>query len=1283
MSRNRNKKNRYRIQTGVPVSEVLLEVEEQDGESVETESNPAPTISADMPALGKADGAAPADPPPDEVSIFVPIVKVDATKHEVWGRLAQEVPDHTNEIMDYASSKPLFSAWSEETYKRSGGKSRGNIRAMHQPVAAGKVIALTFNDGERAIDVGTKIVDENEWQKCLEGVYTGFSIGGKYEKRWMDQTNPSLMRYTARPREGSLVDAPAIPTATFQLVKEDGTVELRKFAAQVPPAEPEVEKQALPGAPAATTTTLVDAKIANLPARPAPVRVDPANPPDGTGLQAISNPDQQALSPSPAEATPEQGVKVQTPVAKAYLPLVLEHAQGLILAGKLDEAQALVTCVLKERTATAKAVQDIPNLRHIEQGDPESCGNCLHFRSFNFDKPYCRKFDSCVQYDWVCDAWEKASADADQTLVPLAASGAATTTPPVPVVIAQAEGAAADAQNKIAKAECSCDCASCKAGDHCGKGACAMKAKTDTPAAADDEKDKALAALAARGKSVGIARRDGEPLTAPKGYPTDWKQYGDPANWGWPVDDERAQSALAYYNGGKGKDKYSAQEWAVLGRRLARLAGAVYGKPYKYDPAKKEVRAAEQETQKMTAPNIAELVGQARTLLSTGTPEAIDQAASILEVALDRAPQETPSTATPPPTPTGTPTGSTLTAAQSPPGKTSPTGDNSPSSATTAPKPSIPTTEKGVADSMTTPTPEPNADLPAVTNPPQAGPEIFPLQGDARIRAKLPEFMNALVNGGPKAIQKAFKVAENDQMFFDELYNAALRKVLDDGKINYDNRELMTKAVLFGTKGMGAGDEDELRKGVTSAFAPGIYLQRLVKLMLPVVTPFRNRVYTEQAPLGAVSAQWRAQLGFANFIYAAAMSVAEAGVTVGSTTGNGQTINESSLTFAAPFASTPNTNVVSLQAVAAGRGFDDPLQIGVIQSLTAMLKTEECNLLYMSNASIAMGAVTAASATGGTIAAGSYNIKVSALTGQGWRYTQDISGYAGASAGYSVGGVLFPTAGETAVTAAGSLFTAGSAKINATWAAVKGAVAYNVYLSDGTNEYYQTTVTAPSVSLSAKATTGSAGPSVNSTANTNGYEGLVSWAELATIYGQAIPSRTFTDQANAALTLNGANSIKEWDAVLKAQWVNWNMAPTLILCSPQSALHANAVITSGSAGFPAYRIEAQNVQGQIVGGLMQTGYINKFAPWAENLPRIVDILAHPYFPDGTYLFLSESINYRMARETRGFKLETRIPYTYFPLGPSAPHYPFTVLVDETLECYHPSAQAALAGVNVS
>ncbi len=163
------------------------------------------------------------------MQLFLPITKVDAKRRLVYGTLAEEVPDKAGEIFDYASSRPNFERWSAEIARNSDGRSRGNLRAMHGHVAAGKLTDLAFDDEARRIEACAKVVDDAEWAKVLEGVYTGFSIGGKYARRWTDERDPELTRYTAEPAEVSLVDNPCIPSATFAMIKEDGTCELRKF----------------------------------------------------------------------------------------------------------------------------------------------------------------------------------------------------------------------------------------------------------------------------------------------------------------------------------------------------------------------------------------------------------------------------------------------------------------------------------------------------------------------------------------------------------------------------------------------------------------------------------------------------------------------------------------------------------------------------------------------------------------------------------------------------------------------------------------------------------------------------------------------------------------------------------------------------------------------------------------------------------------------------------------------------------------------------------------------
>jgi len=156
--------------------------------------------------------------------MFIPIAKVDADRREVWGYGAVEEPDQASEILDYASSKPYFERWSNQAQKRSRGQSKGNVREMHRPSAAGKVIAFTPDDARKGFYIGAKIVDEVAWQKVLEGVYTGFSVGGSYIRRWPDHQTPGLVRYTANPGEISVVDSPCISSATFDVIKADSMV---------------------------------------------------------------------------------------------------------------------------------------------------------------------------------------------------------------------------------------------------------------------------------------------------------------------------------------------------------------------------------------------------------------------------------------------------------------------------------------------------------------------------------------------------------------------------------------------------------------------------------------------------------------------------------------------------------------------------------------------------------------------------------------------------------------------------------------------------------------------------------------------------------------------------------------------------------------------------------------------------------------------------------------------------------------------------------------------------
>ncbi len=167
-----------------------------------------------------------------ELKLFLPITKVDVDQRLVYGLATAEVADRAGEICDYQSTKPYYEAWSAEVNEASGGKSLGALRAMHGRVAAGKITDIAFDDEGKRIMIAAKIVDDDEWRKVVEGVYTGFSQGGRYVRRWPDPGS-DLTRYTAEPREISLVDLPAVASATFEVIK-DGVAEKRAFASAAP-----------------------------------------------------------------------------------------------------------------------------------------------------------------------------------------------------------------------------------------------------------------------------------------------------------------------------------------------------------------------------------------------------------------------------------------------------------------------------------------------------------------------------------------------------------------------------------------------------------------------------------------------------------------------------------------------------------------------------------------------------------------------------------------------------------------------------------------------------------------------------------------------------------------------------------------------------------------------------------------------------------------------------------------------------------------------------------------
>jgi len=153
--------------------------------------------------------------------LYAPIAKVDGEQRMVWGYASTEAQDEQGEVV----TRDALAAALDE-YMRFA-----NIREMHQMSAVGVATEAAIDD--RGLYLAARISDERAWVKVREGVYKGFSIGGRVKQR--DPANRNVISSLSL-SEISLVDRPANPEAVFDCWKAEpafGSSILRQEPLQV------------------------------------------------------------------------------------------------------------------------------------------------------------------------------------------------------------------------------------------------------------------------------------------------------------------------------------------------------------------------------------------------------------------------------------------------------------------------------------------------------------------------------------------------------------------------------------------------------------------------------------------------------------------------------------------------------------------------------------------------------------------------------------------------------------------------------------------------------------------------------------------------------------------------------------------------------------------------------------------------------------------------------------------------------------------------------------------
>lgn len=164
------------------------------------------------------------------MSLWAAITKVDREQRIVYGIASTNAIDSqpgmykgTAYVGDVIDSAAIEAALPDYL-------AYANLREMHQPSAVGTIIKAEMIDGQ--LHIAAKVVDDAAWQKVKEGVYKGFSIGGKALAAALDKVGGQTVRRILKMmlHEISLVDRPANPDAKILLWKGAGMDELEKAA---------------------------------------------------------------------------------------------------------------------------------------------------------------------------------------------------------------------------------------------------------------------------------------------------------------------------------------------------------------------------------------------------------------------------------------------------------------------------------------------------------------------------------------------------------------------------------------------------------------------------------------------------------------------------------------------------------------------------------------------------------------------------------------------------------------------------------------------------------------------------------------------------------------------------------------------------------------------------------------------------------------------------------------------------------------------------------------------
>jgi hypothetical protein len=450
--------------------------------------------------------------------------------------------------------------------------------------------------------------------------------------------------------------------------------------------------------------------------------------------------------------------------------------------------------------------------------------------------------------------------------------------------------------------------------------------------------------------------------------------------------------------------------------------------------------------------------------------------------------------------------------------------------------------------------------------------------------------------------------------------------------------------------------------GITTATGlVSIPLEAPAKSLYSVFTKLRQRISRESDGKGGLSTTWRALTS----IYAGGL---DAGIAEGAV---GATVQFTEADVSAAYKTLGRLATASYEAISAAQTFDDAVAKATLGGLQNLQVSEEMSLIGGCTTGIAKpGTITFAdTATGGSLTVStSYDYGVSAVTllGTDWVMGTGARGHGSADSPNETDAV----AGTHSTTASG----AGSTATVLSWASVPGAFAYNVYANvHGSALRWVAQVTVPTYTVTAIPASGNPANSANQTANALQFDGIAVQAALAS-------GAVISDLAGAKMTA-GTGSVNEIDAVLETLFRTPKVAPTLLLVSGHEAQTIRNLVLAAGTAVSTQRFNVDvGPEGQIRAGSIFMEYTNPFFP---GMP--IEVLAHPYMPQGTALVITEKLPpwYPNANIGTTWAVDTRREFysiEYAIATGSGRVKPIGVYVEEVLKGYFPTGTAVIQGI---